>query len=121
MTFGAISLVIYRFDANIQWTQTRLATPPGAVRIARARTLAGEPATPAGHEDRMARRRLVRQLVSATLMALVSHFGTAARAHAQPPPDDPNDGIPAQMCGNGQTFTVSLPGDPNGLDIDDNT
>jgi pimeloyl-ACP methyl ester carboxylesterase len=69
----------------------------------------------------MARRRLVSQLVSATLMALVGFFGAAARAHAQPPPDDPNDGIPAQMCGNGQTFTVSLPGDPNGLDIDDST
>jgi pimeloyl-ACP methyl ester carboxylesterase len=54
-------------------------------------------------------------------LAFVGLVGTTARAHAQPPPDDPNDGIPAQMCGNGQTFTVSLPGDPNGLDIDDNT
>lgn len=64
----------------------------------------------------MARRRLVTQLVSATLMAFFGLLGTAARAHAQPPPDDPNDGIPAQMCGNGETFTVTLPGTTLGFD-----
>ena len=50
----------------------------------------------------MARRRLVRQLVSATLMALVSLFGAAARAHAQNPPDPPH------MCGDG-TLVIPAP------------
>jgi hypothetical protein len=63
----------------------------------------------------MVRQLLVLQLWSLTLMALLS-VGGATRAHAQPPPDDPNDDKPAQMCGttsaahpNGETFTVSLP------------
>ncbi len=64
----------------------------------------------------MARRRLVTQLVSATLMALFSLFSAVARSHAQPPPDDPNDTYPAQMCGNGETFTVTLPGTTLGFD-----
>lgn len=63
----------------------------------------------------MARRRLVRQLWLATVMTLFSLFNVA-RAHAQPPPDDPNDNYPPQMCGNGEAFTVTLPGTTLGFD-----
>ena len=59
----------------------------------------------------MARRRLVRQLVSATLMAFVSLFVAAARSHAQPQSN------PNHMCGSGE-FTVDLPGSDLGIDDD---
>jgi pimeloyl-ACP methyl ester carboxylesterase len=41
---------------------------------------------------------------------------TVSPADAQPPLDDPNDDKPAQMCGNGDMFRVTLPGQTLGID-----
>ena len=44
-------------------------------------------------------------------MALLGAFVNASPAHAQPPASNPNE-----MCGNGETFTVDLPGSTLGID-----
>ena len=64
----------------------------------------------------MARRRFPRKFWPAVLLVLLGGFAGVSPAHAQPPPDVPNDGIPAQMCGNGGTFRVTLPGTTLGID-----